>query len=66
MIQFYYLVDKFKTKMKSKIWCTINHMKLTFLVNLFKIKLKVKLRKYRPTLKERINLNIKHALSFNF
>ena len=39
-------------------------MKLVFLINRLKIKFKIKLRRYRPDLKQRSMLRAKHTVNF--
>ena len=49
---------------KSLVWRKINFMKIVFIMNMFKIKLKCKLRRYRPTLNQRVGLFIRDELNF--
>jgi hypothetical protein len=62
---FYLTIKNFKRQREKLTLTVIKQMKLVFMINQLKIKMKRKSRKLGPTLLFRIKQTMRHALYFN-
>lgn len=64
LMLFMLTMKKIRQNTLSRIKQKVSRMKLVFLINRLKIKFKIKLRRYRPDLKQRSMLRAKHTVNF--